>query len=64
MMESDFVDCIAITEKKNNTSYVIKGNVLKRKSEKTSEELKLLEKELLVLEEKKKNYYREFSVAT
>ena len=64
MMESEFVDCIAITEKKNNTSYVIKGNVLKRKSEKTSEELKLLEKELLVLEEKKKNYYREFSVAT
>ena len=35
-------------------SYVIKGNTLKRKSEKTSEELKLLEKELLVLEEKKK----------
>ena len=64
MMESEFVDCIAITEKKNNTSYVIKGNVLKRKSEKTSEELKLLEKELLVLEVKKKNYYREFSVAT
>ena len=64
MMESEFVDCITITEKKNNTSYVIKGNVLKRKSEKTSEELKLLEKELLVLEEKKKNYYREFSVAT
>ena len=63
-MESEFVDCIAITEKKNNTSYVIEGNVLKRKSEKTSEELKLLEKELLVLEEKKKNYYREFSVAT
>ena len=54
MMESEFVDCITITEKKNNTSYVIKGNVLKRKSEKTSEELKLLGKELLMLEEKKK----------
>ena len=53
-MESEFVDCITITEKKNSTSYVIKGNVLKRKSEKTSEELKLLGKELLMLEEKKK----------
>ena len=64
MMESEFVDCITMAEKKNDMSYVIKGNALKRKSEKTSEELKLLEKELLVLEEKKKNYYREFSVAT
>ena len=64
MMESEFVDCITMAEKKNDMSYVIKGNALKCKSEKTSEELKLLEKELLVLEEKKKNYYREFSVAT
>ena len=64
MMESEFVDCITMAEKKNNMSYAIKGNALKRKSEKTSEELKLLEKKLLVLEEKKKNYYHEFSVAT
>ena len=64
MMQSEFVDCITVAEKKNDMNYVIKGNALKRKSEKTSEELKLLEKELLVLEEKKKNYYREFSVAT
>ena len=63
-MESEFVDCITMAEKKNNMSYAIKGNTLKRKSEKTSEELKLLEKKLLVLEEKKKNYYHEFSVAT
>ena len=54
MMESEFVDCITMAEKKNDMSYVIKGNALKRKSETTSEELKLLEKELLVLEEKKK----------
>ena len=53
-MESEFVDCITMVEKKNDMSYVIKGNALKRKSEKTSEELKLLEKELLVLEEEKK----------
>ena len=64
MMESEFVDCITMAEKKNDMSYVIKGNALKCKSEKTSEELKLSEKELLVLEEKKKNYYCEFSVAT
>ena len=43
-----------MAEKKNDMSYVIKGNAVKRKSETTSEELKLLEKELLVLEEKKK----------
>ena len=49
MVESEFVDCITMAEKKNGMSYVIKG-----KSEKTSEELKLLEKKLLVLEEKKK----------
>ena len=54
MMDSEFVDCITMVEKKNDMNYVIKGNALKRKSEKTSEELKLLEKELLVLEEKKK----------
>ena len=54
MMESEFVDCITMAEKKNNMSYLIKGNARKRKSEKTSEELNLLEKELLVLEEKKK----------
>ena len=54
MMESEFVDCITMAEKKNDMNYVIKGNALERKSEKTSEELKLLEKELLVLEEKKK----------
>ena len=36
-------------------SYVIKGNAFKRNSETTSEELKVFEKELLVLEEKKKN---------
>ena len=64
MMESEFVDCITMAEKKDDMSYVIKGNALKCKSEKRSEELKLSEKELLVLEEKKKNYYCEFSVAT
>ena len=53
-MESEFVDCITMAEKKNDMNYVIKGNALKRESEKISQELKLLEKELLVLEEKKK----------
>ena len=54
MMESEFVDCVTMAEKKNDMSYVIKDNALKRKSENISEELKLLEKELLLLEEKKK----------
>ena len=40
--------------KEKRLGYVVKGNALKRKSETTSEKLKLLEKELLVLEEKKK----------
>ena len=53
MMESEVVDCITMAEKKNGMSYVIQGNALKRKSE-TSQVLKLFEKELLVLEEKKK----------
>ena len=54
MLESKFVDCITMAEKKNDVSYVIKGNTLKRKSETTSDEFKLLEKEVLVLGEKKK----------
>ena len=54
VMESEYVDCITMTEKKNDMSYIIKGKALKRKSETTSEELKLFKKELLVLEEKKK----------
>ena len=54
MIESEFVDCITTAEKKNDMSYVIKGNTFKHKSEKPSEELKLLDKELLVLKEKKK----------
>ena len=62
MMESEFVDCITMAEKKNVMSYIIKGNTLKHKSETTSEKLKLLEKELLLLEGKKR--YHEFSVAT
>ena len=54
MMESEFVDCITMAEEKNDMSYVFKGKALKSKSERTSEELKLLEKELLVLEQKRK----------
>ena len=42
MMESEIVDCITMAEMKNDMSYIIKGNALKRKSEKTREELKLL----------------------
>ena len=55
-MESGFIDYITMSEKKNDMSYLIKGNALNCKSE-TSEKLKLLEKELLVLEEKKKKLW-------
>ena len=55
MVESEFVDCITMAEKKSDRSYVIKGSTLKCKNETTSEELKLLEKELLALQEKKEN---------
>ena len=64
MMESEFLDCITMAEKKNGMSYVIKGNALKRKSETTSDELKLLEKKYQCWRRKRKNYYREFSVVT
>ena len=40
--------------KKDDLSCLIKGNALKRKSEKTSEELKLLEKKISVGGEKEK----------
>ena len=33
-MESEFVECIKQAERKNNMDLVIKGNGLKRKSEK------------------------------
>ena len=42
MMESEIVDCTTMAETKNDMSYIIKGNALKCKSEKTREELKLL----------------------
>ena len=34
MIESEFVDCITMAEKKNDMSYVIKGKTFKHKSEK------------------------------
>ena len=46
MVKSEFVDCITMAEKESDMSYVIKGNTLKCKSEKASQELKLMEKEL------------------
>ena len=54
MIESDFVDCITMAEKKSDMRYVIRVSAHKRKSEKSQEELELLEKELLVLE---KNFF-------
>ena len=53
-MENEFVLCIQQAEKKNDMSMVIKGNWLKRKSEESKGDLKILEEQLSALEEKKR----------
>ena len=45
---------------KNDISYVIKGNGLKRKSDETRKDLLLLEKQVLALEEKKRKLISPF----
>jgi len=54
MMESDFVECMKKAEEKNDMSYVIKANALKRKSDDIKAEIQSLEKEISVLEDKHK----------
>lgn len=44
----------AVSREKKNLSYVIKGNGLKRKCEKTQGDISLLQKEIDGLEEKKR----------
>ena len=53
-MENEFVLCIEQAEKKNDMSMGIKGNGLKRKSEESKGDLKILEEQLSALEEKKR----------
>ena len=54
IMEKEFVDCTEKTEARNDMSLVIKGNGLKRKSEQTKGDLKLLQDEYGKLDEKRK----------
>ena len=54
MMKTESNECMQLAEKKKNLSYVIKGNVLKRKSEQKKKELAFLQKEIAELKMKKK----------
>jgi len=53
MMNAEIFECMELTEKKKDLSYVIKGNGLKRKCEKTQGDISLLQNEIDCLEEKK-----------
>ena len=57
MMEKELIECMGNAEQNNDTcmSCVIKSNGLKRKIEEMKKEVKLLEKEIVDLEAKKKN---------
>ena len=54
MMEEKFVECIRLAEEENDFSFVSKGNGLKRKSSEIKDTMKVIDKELNNLEEKKK----------
>ena len=55
MMESEFVECIRLAEDKDDMAYVHKGLGLKRKSTETKDNMKVVEKEMQGLEEKRRN---------
>ena len=55
IMESEFVECIKQAELENNMALVIKGKGLKRKSEKTKQDL-IDEKQLSELNKKKRKF--------
>lgn len=54
MMYEKAFEGMRLAEEKRNLSYVIKGNVLKRKSEKLKNDIVVLEKCNKVLEDKKR----------
>ena len=54
MMDDEAFECMRLAEEKSNLSYVIKGNGLKRKSEKSKASIATLLKEIGELEEKRK----------
>ena len=48
------MECIRLAEEKNDLSFVYKGNELKRKSSEIKDTMKVIDKELHDLEEKKR----------
>ena len=54
MMEEEFVECMRLAEDKNDLSLVYKGNGLKRESSEIKDTMKVIDKELHDLEEKKR----------
>lgn len=53
MIDDDINESMKFVEEKQNLSYIIKGNRLKRDSDKTKECISVLQKEVLEVEEKK-----------
>ena len=53
-LDQEFVDIIGKAEKRNDMWLVIKGNGLKRKSDKKCKEVETLDKTIKILEEKRK----------
>ena len=57
-LDREFVDIISEAEKKNDMRLVIKGNGLKRKSQKNHKEVQTLDKTINVLDKKRKKLYK------
>ena len=54
-MDAKFFECVEVAEKKkNDISFVIKGNALKRKSDQTKEDILKHENQIAELEMKKR----------
>lgn len=51
-MDGEAFECMHLTKKKSELSYVIKGNSLKSKSEESENGTVILEKEIKVFEDK------------
>ena len=54
MMDNEFVECMKIAKKKNDMSYLIKGNGIKRTSDELRKDMFVLEKEVTDLQGKKR----------
>ena len=54
LMETECFQCMELSEKKDDMSFVIKRNVLKRKSDESKKEMEALEKQIAELESKRK----------